>query len=129
MANGASTMPKTLYILAAEKHSGERGVFNPEQARDYCKEHGVGTEGIEHEIDTSHLRYQNLGKHIRVWREDGESGIGWDELQAIKNEVFGDDATCIEIYPPKHEVVNEVNMRHLWLVDPEDMGSMPNLRR
>lgn len=40
--------------------------------------------------------------------------ITWDELQAIKNEHWGNEAVAIEIYPPESRVVNNVPMRHLW---------------
>ena len=46
--------------------------------------------------------------------------ISWDDLQAIKSNFLGDDACCIEIYPPQSRVVNNLNMRHLWLLGPSD---------
>jgi hypothetical protein len=77
--------------------------------------------------DIDHLQYQIMGDdHLRVWRRDGKDGIGWDELQAVKNEAFGPEVTCIEVYPPESEVVNETNMRHLWAVPAGT--SIPNLR-
>ena len=54
--------------------------------------------------------------HIRVRRLDGGDGIPWDDLQTIKNELLGKDATCVEVYPAEHELVNEANIRHLWEV-------------
>lgn len=67
-------------------------------------------------VDTSALSYQLLGDHLRVWRHDGKDGISWDQLQAVKNEAMGEDTVCIEIYPAQSNVVNDVNMRHLWAV-------------
>jgi hypothetical protein len=43
----------------------------------------------------------------------------WDELQRIKNEIAGEGARCVELYPRHDEVVNVANMRHLFVV-PED---------
>lgn len=40
--------------------------------------------------------------------------IGWEDLQAIKNEVWGRDARAIEVYPRAADVVNSGNFRHLW---------------
>lgn len=65
--------------------------------------------------------------HLRVSRRDGKDGISWDTLQKIKNEVWGPDAVVIEVYPAEHDVVNEGNYRHLWLV--HDPDKIPNLRR
>lgn len=66
--------------------------------------------------------------HLRVWRRDHKDGIPWDDLQAIKNEVFGPEATAVEIYPPQAEVIDEVNMRHLWLVPEVAVPSLYNRR-
>lgn len=79
--------------------------------------------------DISHLEYQvleyQLGgygfyAHIKVWRDDGEDGITWDELQAVKDEAIGPQRRCIEMYPPHDQVVNDVNYRHLWEI-PHDI--------
>lgn len=40
--------------------------------------------------------------------------ITWDQLQAIKNEVWGRDARAIEVYPRAGDVVNGGQFRHLW---------------
>lgn len=54
--------------------------------------------------------------HLKVKRHDHRDGIPWDMLQRIKNEVLGTDVLAVEFYPPADEVVNGVNMRHLWVV-------------
>lgn len=38
------------------------------------------------------------------------------EMQRIKNELAGADATGIEVYPPQSELVDEADMFHLWIV-------------
>jgi len=60
---------------------------------------------------------QTLGDHLVVWKEDGSDGITWDELQALKDEILGPEVACVEVYPPASQVVNEVNRRHLWVID------------
>ncbi len=40
------------------------------------------------------------------------------EMQRIKNEIVGVEATAIEVYPPQSELVDEADMFHLWTVDP-----------
>lgn len=77
-------------------------------------------------IKIDHLSYQVLGDHLRVWRLDRKDGISWDELQAVKNEALGEEIYCVEIYPAQNNVVNEINMRHLWVMS-ED--SLPCLGR
>jgi hypothetical protein len=73
------------------------------------------------------LTPQIWGTHIKVRRGDGQDGIPWDDLQEIKNEIAGPEARAIEIYPAASELVNETNIRHLWVVPPD--FPLPNLRR
>ncbi len=65
--------------------------------------------------------------HIKVQRLDGRAGISWDQLQEIKSEIAGPDARAIEIFPADCDVVNEANIRHLWIVP--DGIPLPNLKR
>ncbi len=62
-------------------------------------------------------------RHLKVQRTDGGDGITWDELQQLKDERLGTDATAVEFYPPAQSVVDELNMRHLWEV-PQDLLPM-----
>lgn len=48
--------------------------------------------------------------------------ITWDQLQAIKNEVWGDEARAIEVYPAEGDVVNSLHCRHLWRLGPSDFA-------
>lgn len=50
-------------------------------------------------------------------------GVTWDELQWIKREVGYGDQMAVEIYPEDHLVINDCNMRHLWILPtPIDIG-------
>lgn len=40
----------------------------------------------------------------------------WPEMQRIKDEIAGTDATAVEVYPPKAEVVDEADMFHIWVL-------------
>lgn len=76
---------------------------------------------------TEALRAQLMGNHLTVEKFDGTDGVTWDELQAVKNEMLGPEAACVEVYPPESELVNDVNRRHLWVIDWESWNH--NLRR
>lgn len=78
-------------------------------------------------LETSFPHIDGPVFHIKVRRRDGRSGISWDDLQTIKNSVVSPAAWAIELYPPQSEVVDELNMRHLWVM-PTD-HPLPNLRR
>jgi hypothetical protein len=40
----------------------------------------------------------------------------FDELQAIKSAVGYGDSCAVEIYPEDSDLVNDANMRHLWVL-------------
>ena len=67
------------------------------------------------------------GRWLQVWRKDLLDGITWDELQDIKNKVFGEEAWAFEVFPAESELINLKNIRHLWLVKNPD--NMPNLKK
>lgn len=57
------------------------------------------------------------GAHLRVRRLDGRPvRCGWDALYRIKNDVAGPDARCVEVFPPSADLVDELNIRHLFVV-------------
>lgn len=39
----------------------------------------------------------------------------WAEMQAIKNGLFGPEATAVEYYPPQSELVDKANIYWLWV--------------
>lgn len=43
-------------------------------------------------------------------------GLRWDELQQIKQECGFGETYAVEVYPRDRDVVNDANMRHLWLL-------------
>jgi hypothetical protein len=45
-----------------------------------------------------------------------KDGITFDELQAIKSAVGFGDCCAVEVYPEDSELVNDANMRHLWVL-------------
>lgn len=40
----------------------------------------------------------------------------WPEMQRIKNDLAGAEATAIEVYPPQSQVVDEADMFHIWVL-------------
>lgn len=82
----------------------------------------------DYNIQTLEENLQGIGPilHIKVSKRSGRGGITWDALQKIKNYVAGEDAVAIEIYPPEHELVYDVEMRHLWVMPP--YFPLPSLR-
>ncbi len=54
-------------------------------------------------------------EHVCIRNADS-SDIPWSEKQRIKNELFGDKAIAIEVYPSKERLVDEAGMYHLWVL-------------
>jgi hypothetical protein len=45
-----------------------------------------------------------------------KDGLTWDELQSIKSEIGLGDWYGVEVYPRDGDVVNDANIRHIWLI-------------
>jgi hypothetical protein len=54
-------------------------------------------------------RMEKIGDRFR-------DGIAWEELQSIKDQLGFADRDAVEIYPAATDVVNNNNIRHLWLM-------------
>lgn len=63
-------------------------------------------------------------RHLKVWRNDGSDGIPWDTLQEIKTELVGSDVWMVEVFPPADQIMNDLNMRHLWEVPADHIFNM-----
>lgn len=58
-----------------------------------------------------------VGKVTHFWirHHAGEMPRSWMDMQRIKNELAGSDATAVEVFPPQAELVDSANMAHLWV--------------
>lgn len=56
--------------------------------------------------------------HLCVRRHDGETNIPWPDLQRIKDRltVDGRDRWAVEVFPPALAVIDNCNLRHLWVM-------------
>ena len=61
-----------------------------------------------------------LVRHLAV---SSLSGVrpSWWEMQRIKNELAGEAATAVEVYPPQSEVVDGADVFHIWVM-PGDLA-------
>lgn len=64
--------------------------------------------------------------HLALRRHDGREIQGFDLLQRAKNEVAGDGAVAIEVYPAQHELVDNAPMRHLFVLPPDLDEAIPH---
>jgi hypothetical protein len=49
-------------------------------------------------------------------RNTNNTDIPWAEKQRIKNELFGEESTAIEVFPAESELVDGANMYHIWVL-------------
>lgn len=54
--------------------------------------------------------------HITVARKDNKPVNNWYDLWNIKNQLAGEDATAIEIYPARNDLIDGQNQRHLFVL-------------
>ena len=66
------------------------------------------------------VRPFELGLHLLIRNRPNTPVRSWTDLQRIKNELFGEDATAIEVFPPQAEVIDQANMTHLWVLTVPD---------
>lgn len=54
-------------------------------------------------------------RHLAVSSLTGDRPT-WPEMQRIKDEIAGRDATAIEVYPPHDQIVDGADMFHIWVL-------------
>lgn len=53
--------------------------------------------------------------HMSISTQDGHD-VPWAEKQQIKNEIFGEEAQALEVFPKTSELVDAADMYHLWIL-------------
>lgn len=61
------------------------------------------------------VRDVRFAVHLAVSSLTGDRP-SWYEMQRIKSDLAGPDATGVEVYPPEREVVDGADMFHIWIV-------------
>mgnify|MGYP003494831939 FL=1 len=107
-----------LAVEARLRRSGEWGEWNTLRIRPPCDFGGLGIFSPVHRNRVFAVlgRMDFSGaRHLAI---SSLSGIRptWPEAQRMKNELAGDDATAVEVYPPQGEVVDQADMYHLWVL-------------
>jgi hypothetical protein len=61
-----------------------------------------------------------VNERLGVMSVTHDGSITWDQLQDLKNQVWGPGARAIEVYPAQADVVNGQMQRHLWRLGAHD---------
>jgi hypothetical protein len=110
-------------LLERERRLRRSGEWGPWESTD-CLPGTVGTNGWLAFITRHHRnrvfavleRVAEMGVvHLGVSSLSGDRPT-WHEMQRIKNDLAGPDATAIEVYPPQHQVVDDADMFHIWVL-------------
>ena len=61
---------------------------------------------------------EEFGTVTHLWIRDKASSVRWPWylLQQIKNAICGEHRIAIEVFPRTAELVDQANMRHIWVL-------------
>lgn len=110
--------------LARHRSSGPRGPLEPVPPENLAAAAEGGVKpppGFERALQNGTYFVMDCARPdgvrlLMVRRIDGRDGIPWDDLQVLKGHAGYGDREAVEIYPPDARVVNQANMRHLWVL-------------
>lgn len=110
-------------LLAAEARNRKAGEWGPWKKLTFAAR-SISRSGWPAEITIAHrnrvfsvLERPTIGGvvHYAVSSLSGERPTWW-EMQRIKDELAGKDATAVEVYPPHAEIMDEADMFHIWVI-------------
>lgn len=120
--NGISHQKRNA-LLQRERTLRQRGQWGDWEHLDFLP----GSVGM-----TGWLPFITRGHRNRIFMvldRDAEAGVRhlavsslsgvrptWPEMQRIKDEIAGTDATAIEVYPPHEQIVDGADMFHIWVL-------------
>lgn len=56
------------------------------------------------------------GQKALIRRNDSAPIHKWHDFQRIKNEIFGEESTALEVYPKQSRLIDEANLYWLWVL-------------
>ena len=105
------TWYKTIPPKYVQKEFGiYRGIWLPQMDR--CWESDDGYSVMSRKIRTE----WGVVEHVTVQKMGGFGDIPWAVKQEIKDELFGERATAIEVFPSAKNLVDVCDVYHLWIL-------------
>lgn len=114
--------------LEAERRARKSGDWGPWETLHFPP-FSAGSGGWASEVTSAHKNRVfsvldrdagNGVRHLAVASLSQERPTFW-EMQRIKDDLAGEAATAVEVYPPRSEVVDGADMFHLWVL-PEPLS-------
>lgn len=84
---------------------------------------------INYENEIYRVWYTIDNHQLTISRKDNEKVESWYDLWNIKNQIFGDYVTAVEIYPSRNDLIDGQNQRHLFILDTKEKISFENVYR
>jgi hypothetical protein len=82
----------------------------PPGLKRFVKNNIYSVQFFEHQTDWG------LITRILIRRHDQKTTVFWAHKQRIKNELFGQEFTALEVFPPQSKLFDEANIYHLWIL-------------
>jgi hypothetical protein len=109
-------------LLAAEEKNRKNGTWG--QWESFDLPNGTGSDGWSgdcrraYKCNVFSVLERKLPDGVIHLSISSLSGIRptWWEMQRIKNDIAGTNATAVEVYPPQNEVVDGADMFHIWVL-------------
>ncbi|MAH48264.1 hypothetical protein CMI37_20740 [Candidatus Pacearchaeota archaeon] len=57
-----------------------------------------------------------LVQHAMIRRNDEAPVHNWSVIQRIKNEIFGEERTALEVYPKQSRLIDDANLYWIWVL-------------
>ncbi len=103
------------YKMISPKYCHEKlGVYHGEwlPQMDKCWESDDGYSVMSRKIRTD----IGVVEHVTIQKLGGFGDVTWAIKQEIKNELFGERATAIEVFPDVRNLVDVCDVYHLWVL-------------
>lgn len=128
MMHGPGSRQQRLHAKALERRAIKTGVWGAWRIADYPRGlPGASPRGWCSEVRTTYANdlYVVLCRPVRTdWgimthcaiRTISSLEPPWRDKQRLKNEIFGSDASAVEVMPPDAQLVDDADMYHMWIL-------------
>lgn len=114
------------YLLAKEERARKLGKWGKWTVKHFPKGSvSPNPHGWAYQFEIAHVN--DVFSVLDRWLPNGVRHLAitslsqvrptWLEMQRIKDEIAGPNATAVEVYPPHTEIVDDADMYHLWVLN------------
>lgn len=113
----AVKVPPSEERIAATRVEAERLGHDPDVAERMMRESDEMWKNDRYTVIASRHE-EGWVRLLSVRRNDRGPDMPWRHLQRIKNQIAGDEAEALELFPAESRLVDTANQRWLWCVAP-----------